>query len=29
MLPKAGQTGGPYELDIFVDTHEWPGVVIG
>ena len=29
MLPIAGQTAGPIGLKIFVDTHGWPGGVIG
>ena len=27
MLPIAGQTAGPNGLNIFVDTHGWPGGV--
>ena len=29
MLPIAGQTAGPIGLKFFVDTHGWPGGVIG
>ena len=29
MLPIAGPTAGPNVLIFFVDTHGWPGVVIG
>jgi len=29
MLPIASQTAGPIGLKFFVDTHGWPGVVIG
>ena len=29
MLPKAGQTAGPIGQTLLVDTHEWPGGVIG
>ena len=29
MLPIAGQTAGPNGLNIFVDTHGFPGDVLG
>ena len=29
MFPIAGQTAGPIGLKFFVDTHVWPGGVIG
>ena len=29
MLPKSGQTAGTIGLNFFVDTHGWPGSVIG
>ena len=29
MFPKAGQMAGPNGLNFFVDTHGWPGGVIG
>ena len=29
MLPIAGQTAGPIGQTLLVDTHEWPGGVIG
>ena len=29
MLPEAGQTAGPNGLNFFVDTHVWPGGVLG
>ena len=29
MLPKAGQTAGLIRLKFFVETHGWPGSVIG
>ena len=29
MLPIAGQTAGLIGLKFFVDTHGWPGGVIG
>ena len=29
MFPIAGQTAGPIGLKFFVDTHGWPGGVIG
>ena len=29
MLSIAGQTAGPIELKFCVDTHGWPGDVIG
>ena len=29
MLRIAGQTAGPIGLTFFVDTHGWPGGVIG
>ena len=29
MFPIAGQTAGPNGPNFFVETHEWPGGVIG
>ena len=29
MLPIAAQTAGPNGLKFFVDTHGWPGGVLG
>ena len=29
MFPIAGQTAGPIGLKKFVDTHGWPGGVVG
>ena len=29
MLPIADQTAGPNGLKLFVDTHVWPGGVLG
>ena len=28
-MPVAGQTAGPIGLKLFVDTHGWPGGVVG